>query len=138
MFKNLKLGIKLNGAFIAVAGLTFVLGALAIFNMSRVKTVAQRLDEIEQQSGITHAQVLDAMRREVAEAHDELAAEAPPEGFDQTHGLTASRISLLGHDDLEIDIRIGDIASHLRDDERIDHWRVQLRYMTLLQRPEHA
>ena len=96
---------------------------------------AQRLDEIAQQSGITHAQVLDAMRREVAEAHDELAAEAPPEGFDQTHGLTASRISLLGHDDLEIDIRIGDIASHLRDDERIDHWRVQLRYMTLLQRP---
>lgn len=45
MFKNLKLGIKLNGAFIAVAGLTFVLGALAIFNMSRVKTVAMRLDE---------------------------------------------------------------------------------------------
>ena len=44
MFQNLKLGIKLNGAFIAVAGLTLLLGALAIFNMSRVKTVAQRLD----------------------------------------------------------------------------------------------
>lgn len=94
-----------------------------------------RLGEIAQQGGITHAQVLDAMRREAAEAHDELAAEAPPEGFDQTHGLTASRISLLGHDDLEIDIRIGEIASHLRDDQRIDHWRVQLRYMSLLQRP---
>ena len=31
--------------------------------------------------------------------------------------------------------RIGEIASHLRDNEQIDHWRVQLRYMTLLQRP---
>lgn len=94
-----------------------------------------RLGEIAQRSGITHAQFLETMRRDAAEAHDELAAEAPPDGFDQTHGLTASRISLLGHDDLEIDIRIGDIASHLRDDQRIDHWRVQLRYMNLLQRP---
>ncbi len=95
----------------------------------------RRLVDIAQQSGIIQPPVLDAMRREAAEAHDELAAETSPEGFDQTQGLTASRISLLGHDDLEIDIRIGDIASHLRDDQRIDHWRVQLRYMSLLQRP---
>jgi len=74
------------------------------------------------------------MRREAAEAHDELVKDTSSAGFDQTAGLTASRISLVGNDDLEIDIRIGDIASHLRDDERIDHWRVQLRYMTLLQR----
>ena len=95
----------------------------------------RRLVDIAQQSGIIQPPVLDAMRREAAEAHDELAAETSPEGFDQTQGLTASRISLLGHDDLEIDIRIGEIASHLRDDQRIDHWRVQLRYMSLLQRP---
>lgn len=95
----------------------------------------RRLEEIAQQSGIPQAQILDAMSRDAAEAHDELAAETSPEGFDQTAGLTASRISLVGNDDLEIDIRIGEIASHLRDDERIDHWRVQLRYMSLLQRP---
>jgi methyl-accepting chemotaxis protein len=43
MFKNLKLGVKLNGSFIAVAGLTLILGALAIFSMLKVKTVANVL-----------------------------------------------------------------------------------------------
>jgi methyl-accepting chemotaxis protein len=40
MFNNLKLAAKLNGSFIAVAGLTLILGALAIFNMWKVKTLA--------------------------------------------------------------------------------------------------
>jgi len=43
MFKNLKLGAKLNGAFIAVALLTLLLGALAIFSMLKVKTTANIL-----------------------------------------------------------------------------------------------
>lgn len=43
MFKNLKLGAKLNGAFICVALLTLLLGTLAVFSMLSVKTVANRL-----------------------------------------------------------------------------------------------
>jgi len=43
MFNNLKLAAKLNGSFIAVAGLTLILGVLAIFNMWKVKTVATEL-----------------------------------------------------------------------------------------------
>ena len=95
----------------------------------------RRLTGIVLECGITDTSILDAMSREIGEAHDELASAAPQEGFEQTRGLTASRISLVGNDDLELDIRIGEIVSHLRDDERIDHWRAQLRYMTLLQRP---
>ncbi len=95
----------------------------------------RRLTGIVRECGIADSRILDAMSREVGEAHDELASAAPQEGFEQTRGLTASRISLVGNDDLELDIRIGEIVSHLRDDERIDHWRAQLRYMTLLQRP---
>jgi methyl-accepting chemotaxis protein len=45
MFKNLKLGVKLNGSFIGVAGLTLILGALAIFSMLKVKTVATTLSQ---------------------------------------------------------------------------------------------
>jgi methyl-accepting chemotaxis protein len=45
MFKNLKLAVKLNGSFIAVAGLTLILGALAIFSMLKVKTVATALSQ---------------------------------------------------------------------------------------------
>lgn len=95
----------------------------------------RRLAEIARQSGIHDAGVLDAMEREIGAVHDELASTEAAEGFAGTRGLTASRISLVGHDDLELDIRIGEIASHLRDDETIDHWRAQLRYMTLLGRP---
>jgi len=95
----------------------------------------RRLAEIARQSGVHEAGLLEAMEREIGAAHDELVSAEAPEGFEGTRGLTASRISLVGHDDLELEIRIGDIASHLRDDERIDHWRAQLRYMTLLRRP---
>ena len=97
--------------------------------------LVRRISEIARQCGITDVRVLEALGREIGEAHDELASEEQQEGFEQTRGLTASRISLVGNDDLELDIRIGEIAGHLRDDEHIDHWRVQLRYMTLLQRP---
>lgn len=98
----------------------------------------RRVSEIIQQCATRDARILDAVRNEIGAAHDELVAAEEQEGFAGTRGLTASRISLVGHDDLELDIRIGEIASHLRDDERIDHWRAQLRYMALLQRKHMA
>jgi methyl-accepting chemotaxis protein len=43
MFTNMKLGAKLKGSFLAVAALTLLLGALAIFSMLKVKTTADTL-----------------------------------------------------------------------------------------------
>ena len=97
----------------------------------------RRLAEIAQQAGILSPAVLAAFTREIGEAHDELASSnLQQDGFGQTAGLTASRITLVGNDDLELEIRINDIANHLKGNERIDHWRAQLRYMTLLRRPK--
>ena len=96
----------------------------------------RRLAEIARQSGISSPSVIDAFSREIGDAHDELASSDQQDGFEQTNGLTASRITLVGNDDLELDIRIGEIANRLKGNERIGHWRVQLRYMTLLQRPK--
>lgn len=45
-------------------------------------------------------------------------------------------MTLVGDDDLELDIRIRDIGSHLRAAGGHDLWRCQLRYMALLQLPE--
>ncbi len=45
MFKNMKLGAKLIGSFIAVAALTLLLGSLAIFSMLSVKKTANALVE---------------------------------------------------------------------------------------------
>jgi len=96
----------------------------------------RRLGEIARQAGVSSPSVLAAFTREIGEGHDELAATSRQDGFEQTAGLTASRISLVGNDDLELEIRIGDIANHLKGNDRIDHWRAQLRYKTLLHRPK--
>ncbi len=95
----------------------------------------ERLVEIARHTGISSPSVIKAFSQEIGEAYDELATATRQDGFEQTAGLTASRISLVGNDDLELEIRINDIANHLRDNERIEHWRVQSRYMTLLHRP---
>ena len=96
----------------------------------------RRLVEIARRSGINTPSVVEAFSREIATAYDELAASARQDGFEQTDGLTASRISLVGNDDLDLEIRIGDLINRLKGNERIDRWRVQLRYMTLLNRPK--
>lgn len=96
----------------------------------------RRLIEITKRSGVNAPSVIEAFTQEVATAYDELAASAKQDGFEQTHGLTASRIGLVGNDDLELEIRIADLINRLKGNERIDRWRVQLRYMTLLDRPK--
>lgn len=95
----------------------------------------RRLVDILKESIIVRAPVIEAFAREIGNAHDELSTATQQDGFGLTAGLTASRISLVGYDDLELEIRIGNIANHLRGNERIEHWRVQLRYMTLLHQP---
>ncbi len=98
----------------------------------------RRLAEIARLSGISSPKVIEAFTSEVGAAHDELASSAQQDGFGQTAGLTASRITLVGNDDLDLEIRIAEIANRLKGNDRIDSWRVQLRYMALLQRPKMA
>ena len=95
-----------------------------------------RLVDIAKQTGVSSPSVIEAFAREIGDAYDELATATRQDGFEQTAGLTASRISLVGNDDLELEIRINDIANRLRDNEHIEHWRAQSRYMTLLNRPQ--
>ncbi|MBS1228492.1 MAG: hypothetical protein H6R17_1769 [Proteobacteria bacterium] len=113
--------------------------ANAFFLLSDCHELFQRrLADIVRQSGISAPAVIDAFRRAVGEAHDELTSAEQPRGFEQAAGLTASRITLVDYDHLELEIRIGKIAQRLRENELIDRWRVQLRYMTLLSRPKMA
>lgn len=95
----------------------------------------QRLGQLIGQSTNASAQAIAAFCKEFGEGFDELASSSQRDGFEQTAGLTASRISLVGNDDLELEIRIGDLASRLRSNDRIALWQGQLRFMTLLRRP---
>jgi hypothetical protein len=98
----------------------------------------RRLTEIARLAGVTAQPVIEAFTQALGEAHDELAASNQRDGFEQTHGLTSSRITLMGDDDLELEIRIGDISRKLIDIGGKDLWKAHLRYMTLLRRPEMA
>lgn len=98
----------------------------------------RRLTEIARLAGVVSTPVVEAFAETLGEAHDELAASNQRDGFEQTHGLTSSRITLMGDDDLELEIRIGEIARRLVDIGGNALWRVHLRYMTLLRRPTMA
>jgi hypothetical protein len=98
----------------------------------------RRLTEIARLAGVTSPPVIEAFTEALGTAHDELAASNQRDGFEQTHGLTSSRITLMGDDDLELEIRIGDIARKLVDIGGNALWKAHLRYMTLLRRPEMA
>ena len=56
--------------------------------------------------------------------------------FDQLGDLTASKISLLGESDLELDIRLGEFSAKLSEGNGKALWRVYLRFVTLLGRPD--
>jgi hypothetical protein len=94
-----------------------------------------RLTEIVKRCAFATAPAFEAFAREVGEAHDQAASASTRDDFEQTSQLTASRLTLMGDDDLELDIRIGEIGSRLRETAGRDLWRSQSRYMTLLSRP---
>ncbi len=96
----------------------------------------RRLTEIVKQCGVSEPAVLAAFGQEVGEAHDQLAAASGVrDDSNQAVDLTASRLTLMGDDELELDISISGIGSRLREAGGRNLWRSQLRYMTLLSRP---
>lgn len=96
---------------------------------------ADRLSEIMRRCGIDAPAVLKAFACEIGEAHDQLASVGPRDDFDQISQLTASRLTLMGDDELELDIRMREIGARLREAGGRALGRCCLRYMTLLSRP---
>jgi hypothetical protein len=94
----------------------------------------QRLRKMVSDAGGNIAGCLDGFSYAVANAHDVLVAAEPLDGFDQAASLTASRLTLMGDDDLEVGIRLHEIASHLRDAGGRALWRSRSLYLTLLER----
>ncbi|HSN64119.1 MAG TPA: DUF1631 family protein [Azonexus sp.] len=68
--------------------------------------------------------------------YDDIVSTEKRSRFDQLGSLTASRISLLGEDDLELDIRLSSFVSQLLEANSNALWHVYLRFVTLLGRPD--
>lgn len=77
-----------------------------------------------------------AFAKAVGAYFDEKTSTERRTSFDQLGNLTASKISLLGESDLELDIRLGEFAAGLTESNGKALWRVYLRFVTLLGRPD--
>lgn len=97
-----------------------------------LKQLGQLLQEAER----VPASAVQAFQQTVGEYFDEMTSSSRRSGFDVANGLTASRISLVGESDLELEIRLGDFSAHLMETTGGDLWRVYLRFVTLLRRPD--
>lgn len=107
------------------------------FILRDARTLFQRrMVDIARHAGVGSTVALDAFSEAIGEAHDALVAAREREGFEQAAGLTASRITLMCDSDLELEIRIGDIARRIPDLGGNPLWRTQLRYMNLLHRTQ--
>lgn len=80
--------------------------------------------------------MLEAFTHEVGEAYDQLASPNPGSDFDEAADLTASRLTLMGDDELDLDIRIRDIGHALRQSGGRETPRCQLAYRAMLGRPQ--
>lgn len=92
----------------------------------------EQLSGLARDAGIRAAPALEALARGAGEFYDDMVALQGRSGFEQAHGLTASRIRLLDHDDLEFSIQLGDMAKRLGERAAPQLARLQLRFMTLL------
>ena len=55
---------------------------------------------------------------------------------EEAKGLTSSKISLVGDDDLELDIRLDNLCKRLSESTSVQLWKTHLRVVTLLGRPD--
>ena len=81
-------------------------------------------------------EALRAFAKAAGAYFDDIVSTEKRSRFDQLGSLTASRISLLGEDDLELDIRLSSFVSQLLETNSSELWRVYLRFVTLLGRPD--
>lgn len=90
------------------------------------------LEAFARSIGFIEQKTIAAFVDEAARCHDELLGLHDRRGFEQAHGLTASRISLVHEHDLEFTLELTALARRLRDYCRIELSRLHGRYMMLL------
>lgn len=77
--------------------------------------------------------ILDGVGRH----YDEMIESTARSGFrDEAQGLTSSRITLVGDDELELGIRLDNLTGRLFEGAVTDLWHTYLRFVTLLGRPD--
>ena len=97
----------------------------------------KHLGALLQDSHLVSGAAITAIQDGAAAYFDEVVATNKRGSFaDEVDGLTASRITLLAEDDLELGIRLDNLTARLFENSGDNLWKLHLRFVTLLRRPD--
>lgn len=94
-----------------------------------------RVDQAIRAAGVDSPVSIAALRAGAVQLLDQMTTEGARTGFALANSLTASQIRLVDDNQLELSIRLGDIAKHLRDECASALYKFHQRFVTLLDRP---
>ena len=95
-----------------------------------------RLVNIVSPAGGFPAPAQEAVRRGSGRFFDEITTNKTRAGFEQARGLTASKITLVDDNQLELSIRLGEVTRRLTDVCAVPLAKLFPRFVTLLDRPD--
>lgn len=97
----------------------------------------RHLGALLQDSHLISGPAIAAVQDGAGAYFDEVVATDKRGSFaDEVDGLTASRITLLAEDDLELGIRLDNLTARLFENSGDSLWKLHLRFVTLLRRPD--
>lgn len=97
----------------------------------------QRLSGLVGESGVVSNAAIQAIQHGAGAYFDDVLACSRRGSFEEeVDGLTSSRLTLVGDDDLELEIRLDNLSAHLFQTTGVDLWKIHLRFVALLKRPD--
>ena len=97
----------------------------------------KHLGALLQDSGLLSAPAIQSIQNGAGAYFDEMVSTNRRGTFaEEADGLTSSRITLVGEDDLELGIRLDNMSARLFETTGGSLWRTHLRFVTLLRRPD--
>ncbi|MDP2882941.1 MAG: DUF1631 family protein [Azonexus sp.] len=97
----------------------------------------KHLGALLQDSGLLSAPAIQAIQAGAGAYFDEMASTNRRGTFaEEVDGLTSSRITLVGEEDLELGIRLDNMSARLFESTGGSLWKTHLRFVTLLRRPD--
>ncbi len=96
----------------------------------------KHLGALLQDDGSLGGGAIQVIQEAAAAYFDEMVASSRRGSFqEEAGGLTSSRITLVGEEDLELGIRLDNLTARLFDSAGETLWKLHLRFVTLLNRP---
>ena len=97
----------------------------------------QRVGALLQEAALLSSPAIQAIQRGAGIYFDDVVASSRRGGFRaEVNGMTASRLTLVGEDDLELKLRFDNLSARLFQETGGDLWKIHLRFVNLLKRPD--